>query len=73
MRRNGTVVVLGIQIAVDLMTRYEDHGSGRVNTFNLAYVHTGDWLEVRGEATTASARALKPRESTAFNRSRKCS
>jgi hypothetical protein len=56
---HGTVVVLGIQIAVDLMTRYEDHGSGRVNTFNLTYVHTGDWLEVRGEATTASGTSLE--------------
>ena len=56
---HGKVVVLGIQISVDLMTRYEDHGSGRVNTFNLTYVHTGDWLEVRGEATTASGTSLE--------------
>jgi hypothetical protein len=56
---HGTVVVLGIQITVDLMTRYEDHGSGRVNTFNLAHVHTGDWLEVRGEAATADGKSLE--------------
>lgn len=56
---HGTVVVLGIQIAVDPMTRYEDHGSGRVNTFNLTYVHAGDWLEVRGEATTAGGTSLE--------------
>ena len=56
---HGKVVVLGIQISVDLMTRYEDHGSGRVNTFNLTYVHTGDWLEVRGEATTTSGVSLE--------------
>ena len=56
---NGKVVVLGIQITVDLMTRYEDHGSGKVNTFNLVYVHTGDWLEVRGKATSASSSSLE--------------
>jgi hypothetical protein len=56
---NGKVVVLGIQIAVDSMTRYEDHGSGRVNIFNLANVHTGDWLEVRGKAPSASGNSLE--------------
>lgn len=56
---HGTVVVLGIQITVDLLTRYEDHGSGRVNTFNLAFVHAGDWLEVRGEATSAAGTSLE--------------
>ncbi len=56
---NGKVVVLGIQIGVDLMTRYEDHGSGRVNSFNLANVHTGDWLEVRGKATSATGNSLE--------------
>ena len=56
---HGKVVVLGIQISVDLMTRYEDHASSRVNTFNLTYVHAGDWLEVRGEATTAAGTSLE--------------
>src|SRR6185312_15356284 len=46
-------------ISVDLLTRYEDHGSGSVNTFNLAFVHAGDWLEVRGEATSASGTSLE--------------
>jgi len=56
---HGKVVVLGIQITVDLMTRYEDHGSGRINTFNLTYVRAGDWLQVRGEATTANGTSLE--------------
>ena len=55
---NGKVVVLGIQITVDSMTRFEDHGSGKVDTFSLADVHTGDWLEVRGQAASASGTAL---------------
>lgn len=56
---HGKVVVLGIQISVDLLTRYEDHGSGGVNTFNLAFVHAGDWLEVRGAATSTSGTSLE--------------
>jgi hypothetical protein len=50
----GTVVLLGIQVAVDSMTRFEDHGSQKIETFSLADLHSGDWLEIRGTQATGS-------------------
>jgi len=44
----GTVSMLGIQISVDDMTRFDDHGSQQSSSFSLADVHVGDWLEIRG-------------------------
>jgi hypothetical protein len=44
----GTVTMLGVTVSVTATTRFEDHGPTHVNTFGLADVHTGDWLEVRG-------------------------
>jgi len=54
----GTVTLLGIQVSVGAMTRFEDHGPGHVSTFSLADVHTGDWLEVRGSETPAGSHHL---------------
>lgn len=44
----GTVSMLGIQISVDDMTRFDGHGSQQSGSFGLADVHVGDWLEIRG-------------------------
>jgi hypothetical protein len=50
---NGVVHALGATVTVDGMTRFEDHGAQKVNTFSLADVHTGDWIEVRGTENPA--------------------
>ena len=55
----GTVVVLGIQVSVDAMTRFEDHGSQKIETFSLADVHTGDWLAIRGAPASGSSNSVK--------------
>lgn len=56
---SGTVVVMGIQVAVDAMTRFEDHTSQNINTFSVSDVHSGDWLEIRGRQTSAGANAIE--------------
>jgi cytoskeletal protein CcmA (bactofilin family) len=51
----GTLLVLGTTIAVESMTRFDDHGQQKIDSFGLASVHIGDWVEVRGsESTTMS-------------------
>jgi hypothetical protein len=47
----ATVALLGIQVTVSAMTRFEDHGSEDMHTFDLTAVQVGDWLEVRGVST----------------------
>jgi hypothetical protein len=47
----ATVALLGIQVTVSAMTRFEDHGSEDMHTFDLMAVQVGDWLEVRGVST----------------------
>jgi len=54
----GTVTLLGVTVSVTAMTRFEDHGPMHVNTFSLADVHTGDWLEVRGMESPAGGNAV---------------
>jgi hypothetical protein len=44
----GTVRALGSTISVTALTRFEDHGPQKVDTFSLADVHSGDWIAVRG-------------------------
>ena len=52
----GTVSMLGIQISVDAMTRFDDHASGHTTSFGLADVQVGDWLEIHGsESGSGSA------------------
>lgn len=51
----GTAMVLGLEVSVTAMTRFEDHSSEKVNTFSLSDVHTGDWLEVRGTESPAGS------------------
>ena len=50
---NGIVHALGATVMVDGLTRFEDHGSQKVNTFSLSDLHTGDWIEVRGRENPA--------------------
>ncbi len=54
----GTVTVLGITVSVTAMTRFEDHGAQKVNTFSLGDVHSGDWLEIRGAESPAGSNLL---------------
>jgi hypothetical protein len=54
----GTVKLLGISVTVTATTRFEDHGPLHVNTFSLADVHAGDWLEVRGTESPAGSNAV---------------
>lgn len=44
----GTLTMLGIQISVNAMTRFDDHGSQDDRTFDLGDVQVGQWLEIRG-------------------------
>ena len=50
---NGVVHALGATVTVDGLTRFEDHGPQKVNTFSLADLHSGDWIEVRGTENPA--------------------
>jgi hypothetical protein len=54
----GTLVVLGTTISVDAMTRFDDHGPQKVDTFGLASVHSGDWVEIRGSQSTTVAGSI---------------
>lgn len=54
----GTVVILGIHISVDAMTRFEDHSSQNIETFSLTDVHSGDWLEIRGTPSSGSSNSV---------------
>ncbi|HEY0340805.1 MAG TPA: DUF5666 domain-containing protein, partial [Steroidobacteraceae bacterium] len=44
-----------IQVDVNYLTRFEDHGLQRLATFKLANIQVGDWLEVRGAASTSNS------------------
>jgi hypothetical protein len=54
----GTVTVLGIVVNVTDMTHFEDHGSQKVNTFKVADVHVGDWLDIHGSESPAGSNEL---------------
>lgn len=57
----GTLRILGVTISVNELTRFEDHGDQRVYTFKLSDIHTGDWLEVRGRASSGSNSVIATR------------
>jgi hypothetical protein len=54
----GAVIVLGIRVNVDAMTRFEDHSSQQIETFSLSDVHTGDWLQIRGTPRSGSGSTI---------------
>lgn len=51
----GTLVVLGIDVTVNAMTRVEDQGSQHVNPFNISNLAAGDWVEIRGAEQPADS------------------
>ena len=44
----GTLTLLGVQISVNSMTRFEDNSSAQVQMFSLSNVSVGDTVKVRG-------------------------
>jgi hypothetical protein len=52
---NNSVVVLGISVAVDALTRLEDKSSADVDPLTLAAVNVGDYLEIRGTEMPAGS------------------
>jgi hypothetical protein len=57
----GTLVVLGITIKVDAMTRLEDKSDEDDESFSLADIRVGDFVEVRGAEFPASSGQLLAR------------
>lgn len=57
--QNDSFVVLGITVATDSLTRFEDKSSRDVRSFSVDDLFLGDYLEVRGyESPPASGRIL---------------
>ena len=54
----NTVTVLGVKIAVNDLTRYEDHSAEHLVTFNLSNLQMGAWVEVRGTESPAGSNQL---------------
>ncbi len=54
----GTLTVLGTTVAVDSLTRFEDHGSQQLKTFGLSDIKVGDWLEIRGTVGGAGSTSI---------------
>ncbi|HYL01119.1 MAG TPA: DUF5666 domain-containing protein, partial [Steroidobacteraceae bacterium] len=44
----GTLTLLGVQVSVNSMTRFEDNSSAQVQMFSLSNVSVGDTVKVRG-------------------------
>jgi len=55
----GKVVVLGLQISVDAMTRFEDQSAQHIETFSLSDVHAGDWIEARGTPAAGTGNSIE--------------
>lgn len=51
----GTVTVLGVQVTVNSMTRFEDESSTQMQSFSLTNVSVGDTLRVRGYQSPAGS------------------
>ncbi len=45
---NGSLVILGITVNTDVLTRLEDKSSANVEPLTLADINAGDYLEIRG-------------------------
>jgi Domain of unknown function (DUF5666) len=57
----GTLVVLGITVKVDAMTRLEDKSDADEESFSLADIVVGDYVEVRGAEFPAASGQLLAR------------
>src|SRR5580698_141339 len=51
--QTASVELLGIQVNVNYLTRFEDHGAQKLGTFKMSDIEVGDWLEVRGVAAAS--------------------
>jgi len=49
----GTLVVLGVTVRVDTLTRVEDKSDADMESFNLSHLNVNDYVEVRGGADPA--------------------
>jgi hypothetical protein len=45
---HGTLTALGLTIATNMETRFEDEDTAGPDRLSLADLHTGDWVDVRG-------------------------
>ncbi len=52
---NNSLVVLGITVTVDALTRFEDKSSADVEPLTLADINAGDYLEIRGGEVPAGS------------------
>ena len=52
---NNALVILGISVTVDALTRLEDKSSADVDPLTLADVNAGDYLEIRGSEFPAGS------------------
>jgi hypothetical protein len=52
---NDMVVMLGITVAIDDLTRLEDKSDADVDPLTLADINAGDYVEVRGEESPAGS------------------
>jgi hypothetical protein len=44
----NSLVILGVTVRTNSLTRFEDHSSAEIERFSLANVNPGDYVEVRG-------------------------
>lgn len=51
----GNLVVIGIPVDVDTLTRFEDQSNARVEPLTLADINVGDYVELRGAETPADS------------------
>jgi hypothetical protein len=51
----GSVTLLGTQVSVSATTRFEDHSSENLHTFDLTAVRAGDWVQARGVSTDGTS------------------
>lgn len=54
----NSLVVLGITVSVDALTRLEDKSSADVEPLNLSDINVGDYVEVRGSEFPAGSGAI---------------
>lgn len=55
---NNALVVLGITVTVDALTRLEDKSNADVDPLNLSDINAGDYVEVRGGEFPAGSGAI---------------
>lgn len=56
---NSSLVMLGITVTVDALTRLEDKSNADVRPLTLADLNTGDYLEVRGDESPAGSGRIR--------------